>query len=203
MEEVNPSRASMNVRWDTGAIPIRGKARGEGTGEQRGREGDEGGSECGLLQGMSLRVIVKRIRAQCSEIIAMLMSSGVRRAGERMMGGGDKDTTHFTTHNDATKAESNGCEVNSPTGLKPAPRTSEAHRGKYRTGTERTGQDTWTNNSRGMSWSDWCVCAMLQANQVICLVYLIMIIMNAWMISRQWERRHRRRGVAISWTRKL
>ena len=30
---------------------------------------------------------------------------------------------------DATKAESNGCEVNSPTGLKPAPRTSEAHRG--------------------------------------------------------------------------
>ena len=31
---------------------------------------------------------------------------------------------------DATKAESNGCECNSPTGLKPAPRTSEAHRGR-------------------------------------------------------------------------
>ena len=32
--------------------------------------------------------------------------------------------------NTASKAESNGCECNSPTGLKPAPRTSEAHRGK-------------------------------------------------------------------------
>lgn len=29
----------------------------------------------------------------------------------------------------ATKAESNGCECNSPTGLKPAPSTSWAHRG--------------------------------------------------------------------------
>jgi hypothetical protein len=96
VKEVNPSSASMNVRWDTGAIPIRGKARGEGTGEQRGRERGEGGSECGLLQGMSLRVIVKRIRAQCSEIIAMLMSSGVRRAGERMIGG--QGQGHNTLH---------------------------------------------------------------------------------------------------------
>ena len=84
-----------------------------------------------LVQGMSIRVIVKRIRAQCSEIIAMSMSSGEEEEEDH------RSYAHSLNHSDATKAESNGCEVNSPTGLKPAPRTSEAHRGKTETGTAR------------------------------------------------------------------
>ena len=87
---------------------------------------------------------------------------------------------------DATKAESNGCEVNSPTGLKPAPRTSEAHRGKQRQEYRNTGIQMY-----GSTWCiEWllrlCVCAMLQAGQVICLVYFDMIIIYTMARSTTW-----------------